>query len=200
MKRRVFILLCLSMIHCASAASPENAVRRYLRAQTREQALAALAPEYTLRFGAANSEGMSRDEVAKSLMWDFALRPSHDILSLRRDGDVIVAVVHEENDFSRLLGFPGWTATSTFVVDQTGRIVSQLYVPRAGQPDWRTYLDEPLQWIRTHSPESLDRIYSGGKLVRSPESAAEWVRLLTAWRAALRPGSVSIRPGVSAPA
>lgn len=183
--RHLTVALALTLA-CATTKTPaENAVRRYLAAASVDEALSVLSPTYRLRFGTAESEGMAREQVAQMLAsWDFPLHPRHEILDLRANGNTVIATVHEENDFSRMLGFPGWTATSTFVVDDSGRIASQLYVPREGQPDWKSYAEEPVRWIRANDPAALERIYPNGKLARSPENAAEWVRLLRAWRQA----------------
>jgi hypothetical protein len=145
---------------------------------------ATLAPDYRLWFGERRGDGLDRDAALGMLTWDFALHPRHRVESLTVRGDEVFARVHEDNDFSLLIGFPGWDATSTYTVDATGRISSQLYVPKPGQPEWRPYLDAPLAWIGEHRPDVLPRIFPNGKLARSAEAAAEWVRILREWRAA----------------
>ena len=115
--------------------------------------------------------------------WDYALHPRHRVDSLTANGAEVTARVHEDNDFSLLIGFPGWDATSTYTLDGKGQIVSQLYVP-TGPTEWRPYLDAPLAWIRQHHPDALPRIFPDGKLAQTGESAREWVALLRAWRAA----------------
>ncbi|MFL6247923.1 MAG: hypothetical protein ACJ74H_18010 [Thermoanaerobaculia bacterium] len=185
MRAARFLFISLLVLRCASVdRGPGDAVRRYLASKTLEQALSAFAPDYRLWFGERVGEGLDRAKVAKMLEWDYALNPGHRIDSFEVNGTEVTVRVHEDNDFSRLIGFPGWDATSTFVVDADGRIVSQVYVPVADQPEWRPYLDAPLAWIREHDPEVLPRIFNTGKLVQTRESAAEWVRVLRAWRAA----------------
>lgn len=187
MKLAAAIALAL-LAACASWTEPPAvaAVRRYLDARTHAEAVGRLAPQYRLWFGEKKGEGMSREAAAKMLEWDFALRPRHQIHSIEVHGDTVVVRQHEDNDFSRLIGFPGWDATSTYTVDEQGRITSQLYVPAEGQPAWRPYLDEPLVWIRANEPDVLERIFPNGRLAQSKDDAAQWVRVLTAWRAASR--------------
>jgi hypothetical protein len=176
------LMVVLLLVSCASAA--ETPVHRYLAARTLDEAMSVLAPEYRLWFGARSGAGMDRVATAQMLQWDYALHPRHRIEALTIDGNVITARVHEENDFSRLIGFPGWTASSTYTLDAEGRIASQVYVPREGQPEWRPHLDAPLLWLREHHPDALTRIFPDGKLAQTRENAAEWVRLLREWRAA----------------
>jgi hypothetical protein len=188
-------LIGLLLCGCASTTGndPVRVVRSYLAAQTLEQALSALAPEYRLWFGERSGEGLDRARVAKMLEWDYALHPRHRVSSITANGAEVTAQVHEDNDFSLLLGFPGWDATSTFTVDASGRIASQLYVPN-GAAEWRPYLDAPLAWIRQHHPDALPRIFPNGKLAQTRETAAEWVALLRAWRAAtIQPDPTHLR-------
>ena len=176
----VLLLAGCATAHTGSAAT----VHHYLDAKTLDEALSLLAPEYRLWFNARKGEGMDRAAAARMLTWDYALHPRHRVDGFEVRGNEVVARVHEDNDFSLLIGFPGWDSTSTYVVDDAGRIVSQLYVPREGQPEWRPYLDAPLVWLREHHPDALARIFPNGKLAQSAETAREWVTLLRAWRAA----------------
>jgi hypothetical protein len=164
----------------------ENAavVRRYLSAKTLDEALSALAPDYHLWFGRREGAGMDRASVAKMLEWDYALHPRHRIDRIDVNGDTVTVQAHEDNDFSLLIGFAGWDATSTYVVDNQHLIASQLYVPREGQPEWRPSLDKPLAWIREHHPDALSRVYPDGKLAQTRAAALEWVSLLRQWRKA----------------
>jgi hypothetical protein len=184
--RRVLVALLAAgvLLRCASAHAPAAAVQRYLDAQTLGEAASALAPDYTLWFDERRGNGINRASALDMLQWDYALHPRHRVLATSVRGNEVTITLHEDNDFSQLLGFPGWNATSTFVVDSGGRIASQVYVPKAGQPDWRPYLDAPLAWIREHRPEVLPRIFPDGKLARSAEAAREWVEVLRAWRTA----------------
>jgi hypothetical protein len=170
----VAVLLGTLIVRCASSAThdPEIAVRTYLESQTLDAEVAALAPEYRLWFGERSGEGLDRARVAKMLEWDYALHPRHRIDSVDIRGPEVIVRVHEDNDFSLLIGFPGWDATSTYVVDANGRIAWQLYIP-SGDSAWRPYLDRPLEWIREHHPEALPRIFPNGKLSQTSETARE---------------------------
>jgi len=182
--RTASALFSLALVACASTSSdPADVVRRYLTAHTLDDAVSTLDPGYRLWFGTRKGDGIDREHTARMLEWDFALQPRHRIDQIAANGGEVTARVHEDNDFSLLLGFPGWDAMSTYVVNAEGRIASQLYVP-AERQDWRPFLDTPLVWIREHHPDALARVFPDGKLNRSAESAREWVALLRDWRAA----------------
>jgi len=150
------------------ALAPAGVVMSYLQSPTRESALAHLATP-------------DKEQTAVQLEWDFALDPEYRIDALTVNGNTVTVQQHETNDFARLLGYPGWTATATYVV-QDGRIVAMTYAPLAGQPDWHTYLDKALPWLKEHFPVAMSRLYANDQLVRTAESAHEWSELLRAWR------------------
>ena len=183
----VVFIAVLFVSGCATTqhGRARRAVERYLSAPTLAAAAALLSPEYQISFGETTAAGVDRAAAVDMLQWDFALNPYRriDDITVNAQGAVVVRV-HEENDFSRLIGFPGWNATSTFTVDANGLITSQHYVPDPRQTDWRPYLEPALQWLRQNRPEVLARIFPDGKLVRTAEAAREWVSVLKAWRLA----------------
>ncbi|HET8796636.1 MAG TPA: hypothetical protein VFO89_03050, partial [Thermoanaerobaculia bacterium] len=162
------------------AISPAGVVLSYLQSPSHATAVAHFAPEYTIRFGDGTA-ALDRAQAAAMLAWDFALDPEHRIESLTVNGDTVVVRQYETNDFARLLGFPGWTATTTFVI-RNGLIAAQHYQPAADQPDWKPYLEKALPWLREHFPNAIARLYPEERLVRSEDAAREWVEILRAWR------------------
>jgi hypothetical protein len=198
-RRALLALLAATLLRCASSHSPAATVQRYLHARTLGEASSVLAPDYTLWFDERKGAGIDRASAIHMLQWDYALHARHRLDHLQVAGNQVIATVHEDNDFSLLIGFPGWDATSIFVTDPAGRIACQLYIPKPGQPDWRPYLDAPLAWIREHYPELLPRIFPNGQLARSADAAQEWVTVLRAWRAATRDGAAQT-PSSRAPA
>ena len=189
----LFFATCITLLFPLTAvpnhtiqppASPEETIRKYLAAKTRETALARLASDYRLFFDKKVGTGLSKTQVADMLDWDFALHPKHRIKEMKRYGRQVVVQTHEDNDFSLLIGFPGWDATSTFLVNEAGLISEQLYVPRPGQPEWKPYLEKALPWLRENRAEALARIYPDNRLKQTAESATEWVKVLREWRQA----------------
>lgn len=192
MTRLSILSLLLVALTCApegtlsnTTRSPESVVREYFAAKDREAALALLSPDYKIWFGKREGEpGIAKQEVARMLEWDFALNPRRRIEELRVTDREVLVRAHEDNDFSLLIGYPGWDAVSTFTVDPNGLITSQLYVPKEGQPAWKPYLEKALPWLREHRAEALARIYLNNRLSQTSESAREWVKHLRDWRAA----------------
>ncbi len=150
------------------AISPAGVVLSFLQSPTLVTALAHL-------------DTADKEQLAESLAWDFALDPEHRIDSLGVNGDVVTVQDHETNDFARLLGFPGWAATSRFTI-RNGLIVAMTYEPAPNQPDFRTYLEKALPWLREHFPDAMSRLIVDGKIVKTPAAAKEWVEVLRAWR------------------
>jgi hypothetical protein len=150
------------------AISPAGVVQSFLSAPTLATALAHL-------------DTPDDERIATLLAWDYALDPQHRIDALAVNGAVVTVQHHETNDFARLLGFPGWNATSTFVI-RNGLIASMKYEPAPDQPDWMPYLEKAVPWLQEHFPNAMARLYAGGEIVQTPEAAREWVEMLRAWR------------------
>jgi hypothetical protein len=165
-------------------ASPSNIVRQYLSSDNLESAISYLAPDYKLRFDTRPEGGMNRKQVVRMLEWDFALNPQHRIADMQVNGLQVVVRFHEDNDFSLLIGHPGWDAVSTFTVSESGLITSQLFMPEQGQADWKINLEEALPWLRQNHSDILAKIYPNSRLIQRAETAREWTRILRDWRAA----------------
>lgn len=164
--------------------SSADTLARYYDAADHESVAAALAPDYRIWFGEKRGPGMSREEALAMLEWDLSLHPVHEHRIVHVEGDTVIAITHEQNDFSRLIDFPGWTAASLYRFDDAGRLAEQVYVPAPNQPRWQPYLDAALPWLREHRGEALARIYPDGRLNQSVNAAREWVAVLRDWRAA----------------
>jgi hypothetical protein len=166
----------------SSAHDPISVVQRYFEAHDREAKAACLSPDFRIWFEKQSGEGVSRSETLEDSGWDQALRARSRLVRMDVRGDTVVVLVHEDNDFSLLIGYPGWDPTITFIVDHEGLIERALYVPKAGAPSWRSALEPALPWLREHRGEALNRVFPAGKLVRTREAAKEWVAILRAWR------------------
>lgn len=180
----VWSLLTLSGGAAMATQPPDRVVRDYLAARTPAARMRFLAPSYRFWFMTREGSGKTAAEHLKP-GWDSEL---HDTLrpdSIGVDGDHVVARVHEDNDFSRLIGHPGWDATITFTIDDRGRIATEFYEPRPGAPSWRPYLDAALPWLQQHRSAALARTFPGGRLVETRASARAWRSMLRDWRRAV---------------
>lgn len=184
----ILVLLAGCAPHAASppppAQDPVTVVTRYFAAETRPAKMRHLSDGFRMWFEERSGEGMTKAQLGEDTGWDDALHARTRIVTLHATGDTVVVQAHEDNDFSLLLGYPGWDPTITYVVGDEGLIESALYVPRAGAPSWHSSLEVALPWLRANRAEALERILPEGKLARTPEAAREWVEILRAWREA----------------
>lgn len=144
-------------------------LERYLAADDPAAAQALLAPSYRPRM----------------LDWDTALHPRRTISLLAVNEDAAVAVIHEDNDFSRQIGHPGWDGTITFLFDGDGAITKTKFTPTPGKnPSWGPYLEPALPWLREHRAQELAAVYVDRHLVQTGDAARTWTKILRDWRAA----------------
>lgn len=105
------------------------AVESLLSARTVDDALRLFAPDYRLYFYDDEGEGIARDGVAAMLQWEHALNPRRYDRALAVERNLLTGRVYEGNDFTRLIGFPGWEGRISFWFDDEGRIQSSSTSP-----------------------------------------------------------------------
>jgi hypothetical protein len=150
-------------------ARNERTVRGYLGAQSPEEAAGFLAAGYRPRL----------------LEWDTLLHPRRTISLMAVNEDAAVVVIHEDNDFSRLIGHPGWDGTVTYTFGAGGGIAASHFTPMPGKnPSWKPYLEPALPWLREHRGAELAAVYPDGHLAQTADAAKTWARILREWRAA----------------
>jgi hypothetical protein len=116
--------------------------------------------------------------------WDKELRARHAIESARIEGNAVIVVSHETNDFARLIDFAGWRATVTYWFNADGRITERLHEPIEVKPSMRECFAPALDWARQHKAEQLKAIYPDEQFAPSADSAKRWRDLLVEWRKA----------------
>lgn len=176
----------------ARPRTAESAVRGYFAARSLSARAKFLAPDYRYWF----LEHMGPGETAAEHLkpgWDTELHCFWRVDSLAAEAGRVTVHVHEANDFSLLLGHPGWDAITTCAVDARNRITTEFYEPLPGAPSWRPYLARALPWLRAHRAPALARTFPDGKLVETTATAREWRAMLRAWRAAVSPDSTAVR-------
>lgn len=179
------ILPALLLPACALQQDHKRMARAFLNGRTADEALAPAATDFEIWFGDTTTPPVSREQFREMIQWDATLNADAEIHSIHARGESAVAVFHEDNDFSRLLGHPGWDATMTFWFDQDqhgGLITSALYQPHPDNEPIEPYLDRALPYLREHHAEQLAAFYPNDTLVTTPESARAWRRMLTDWR------------------
>ena len=170
---------------CTLQQDHKRMARAFIDGRTPEEALAAAAPDFTIRIGDESTPPIARDQFREMTQWDATLNADADIRDIHARGQTAVAKFHESNDFSRLLGHPGWNATMTFWFDEqkSGGLISEaLYVPAPDNQPWQPYLEPALPYLRANYPDQLAAYYPDDTLVMTAESARAWRRVLTDWR------------------
>lgn len=173
---------------CAGAHSYKQTLDAYLAArQAGDVELAGrhLSPDARIWFDVKTGPGRPKSLTGGWGAWDIEMNAVNTYDEVVITDDSISATFHERNDFSRLIGFPGWRSRSTFWFDEQGRIVEQLYVPLPQHPPQRVCFEAPLQWARLHRADELEVIYPNDRFEPSAESGRRWRALLIEWRNAV---------------
>ncbi len=182
----IAIVTIASGTGCSSRHSYQRTLDSYLAAKQAgdaKQAATYLAPDARIWFDEKTGPGRPKSPISGWGAWDLELNAVNTYSDVEIVGNSLTALFHEQNDFSRLIGFPGWRSRSTYWFDEQGRIAEQLYEPMAQHPPMQAYFDAPLRWARTHHADELAAIYPEEQFRPNTDTARRWRTLLLAWRA-----------------
>ena len=108
-----------------------------------------------------------------------------DFRDLQVNGDSLVVIAREENDFYRALEIPYREYILTYVFNDNGKIVKQHLVPIAHKGmSTAEAMDGFLKWVRDTHPDRLNEIFRNGAVVFTAQSAEAYKELFAEWRAA----------------
>lgn len=142
-----------------------------------------MAEDYRSFFMEKKGEGEDKKQALQSFLnWDAPLHPDVDILNYEMDGDTWKVEFNEQNDFSKLIGFPGWKATESITFNSKNLIEQVVYIPDPTNPSYKKWLLPAVDWLKINMPDSLATVYQNNKLIQNEESAKKWVRLLKQWK------------------
>lgn len=183
---RVALSLFVVATFLITGCKTKDSLRRinyYLNASTVEQKSSYMADNYRSFFLTKEGEGKNKKEALASFMdWDGPMHPDIKITSYTIDGNVWTVHFLEQNDFTKLIGFPGWKGTSTFTFNSKRLIEEVLYVPDENNPPYKPYLTPALDWLQKNKPQELNEVYQENKLIQTEVAANKWRELLTLWR------------------
>jgi hypothetical protein len=186
MKKILFFLL-MNYIPCHGQDNYLKTINATLKCKTIDQLLTFYAEDYRFYFIRKEGEGTSKAKAVKGLEWDYALHPDLSLLEVvSQDKGEVVVRFHEENDFTKLLGFPGWDANMKYTFDEKGLIREKIYYPNTTAPDYVNYFKPAVEWLKENKPTELNEVYKDKKLIQNAESAKKWVELLKEWRKATK--------------
>src|SRR5258707_11566727 len=133
-----------------------------------------MADDYRSFCGERKGPGEYKSTSLKSFgEWDAPLHPDITIHEYSLDNDEWKIKFNEENDFSKLIGFPGWGATERITLDDKGKILESIYIPDKDQPNYKEWLHPAVVWLQEHMADSLQTVYQNGKLNKSEVTAGE---------------------------
>ncbi|QSE99144.1 hypothetical protein [Fulvivirga lutea] len=185
--RYLLFLITLSTLDCSSNESNRNQLilNQFYNTTSRSQHLAYLAEDYQLYFGSVKGKGMSKSKLAELLRWDYALNPDRQILEfIKLSSDTVILRSKEENDFSKLIKYPGWESVNTYIIDKSGLIKLQLYQPK-NEISYKPYLEPAIACLAVNDSLRLAEVYDSEnkRLIQDSISAVKWTGLLREWRA-----------------
>ena len=160
-----------------------NRIRSYFNASAVPEKSRYMSNDFHSFFIEKNGNGMDKETYLKEFRnWDGPLHPDVTIISHDFAGQRWTIQLLEQNDFSKLIGFPGWKAEVKLLLDKKGSIHELIYIPDKSNPDYKKWLQPALDWMKKNNPSELDKVYSNGKLIRTEEAAKKWVVLLNEWK------------------
>ena len=68
---------------------------------------------------------------------DAPLHPQIDILKYNVSKNTCPVAFNEQNDFSKLIGFPGWKATEIITLNSRKLIEETIYIPDSTAPSYK---------------------------------------------------------------
>ena len=182
MKTYIVILFCCTLVSCGNKIYLHR-IKTYLSASTRESKGRFLSDDFQSFFLEWKGEGKNKTTALQSFLnWDAPLHPDVSVTSYKAHANTWTVQFVEQNDFSKLIGFPGWKGTETIIFNGKKKIREVLYVPDEDNPPYKKWLQPAVDWLQQNKSTELSELYKGGKLIQTPEAASKWVELLQLWR------------------
>lgn len=115
--------------------------------------------------------------------WDGQLNPDVTILDHSAKDSTWFVRFNEQNDFSKLIGFPGWKGSMSITFNTKGLIKETIYFPDSTNPSYKKWLQPALDWLQINFPNELNEVYQNNRLVKNEVAANKWKELLKKWNA-----------------
>ena len=142
-----------------------------------------MADDYRSFFMERKGEGEGKAADLQSFQnWDGPLNPDVNILEYTVKDRNWSIKFNEQNDFSKLIGFPGWKGSMSISFNTKGLIREAIYIPDSTNPSYKPWLQPALDWLEKNMPAELKTVYQDKKLVKNEVAANRWKVLLKRWR------------------
>ena len=144
-----------------------------------------MADNYRSYFMQKTGEGDDKNTSLNDFKaWDGQLAPDVTILDHSSKGKTWMVHFNEQNDFSKLIGYPGWDGSMSVTFDNTGLISETIYFPDSANPNYKRWLQPAVDWLSANFPGELRQVYQNNRLVKNETAAIKWKELLTRWNTA----------------
>ncbi len=172
----------ISSFSCKTSAALKK-INAYLNASTTAAKSKYLAEDYKSYFMEKKGEGRDKAAAMKSFQnWDGSLNPDVKILEYTVNDRTWFVKFNEQNDFSKLIDYPGWKGSILIMLNSQGRIQETIYFPDSTNPPYKPWLQPALDWLEKNKPDELKLVYQDKKLVQNEVAANKWRQLLMEWK------------------
>jgi hypothetical protein len=182
MKSGLSLVFLMILLSCTNRVY-RHRIETYLNAHTREGKEEYMSEDYRSYFMEKKGVGKNKEQALQSFSeWDAPLHPDITILNHVGNRNTWKIEFNEQNDFSKLIGFPGWKGTEMIRFNSKKMIDEMIYIPGDTNPDYKKWLQPAVEWLQKNKPDELNEVYKDAKLIQTPETAKKWVSLLQLWR------------------
>ncbi|MCH7847227.1 MAG: DUF1573 domain-containing protein [Planctomycetes bacterium] len=114
--------------------------------------------------------------------WDREMKSTSTTHAYEVNGNELVTVVSETNDYFKLLDRKPTPYLLTYWFDDEERIEGMLVSSLPKEPKNKGRNDQFKKWADEHHPGVLDELQPDGRIIPSKENAIRWRELLIEWR------------------
>lgn len=158
--------------------------REARKAHDTERIAGYLAEESRIWFDKKEGPGTLRTSTGDGpwAQWDREMKSTSTTHEYEVNGNALVTVVSETNDYFKLLDRKPTPYQITYWFDDDERIEGMLVSSLPKEPKTKGRYDEFKKWADEHHPRVLDELQPEGKIIPSKENAKRWRELLIEWR------------------
>lgn len=183
MKTKLTLALALFSVLSCTNKTYLHRIETYLNAHTLETKGKYMAEDYHSFFIEKKGEGKNKEQALQSFLnWDGPLHPDVQILNYTVERNTWKVQFNEQNDFTKLIGFPGWKGTEMIRFNNKKMIDEMIYLPDDTNPNYKKWLQPAVDWLQKNKPGELNEVYKDGKLIQTNETAKKWISLLQLWQ------------------
>ena len=123
-------------------------IKTYFHASDVNEKSKCMADDFHSFFAEKKGAGHNKDSFLLSFQnWDAPLHPQIDILKYNVSKNTYTVICNEQNDFSKLIGFPGWKATEIITFNSKKLIEETIYIPDSTNPSYKKWFLPAVTWL-----------------------------------------------------